>query len=36
MTADTIRIPVSGAAAVVMRFSPLPRRGDFRPDTSGA
>src|SRR6266446_4729248 len=33
MTFDTIRIPVSGAAAVLMRFSPLPRSGDFQPDT---
>jgi hypothetical protein len=33
MTPDTIRIPVPGAAAVLMRFSPLPRRGDFQPDT---
>jgi 1,4-alpha-glucan branching enzyme len=33
MSLDVLRIPVVGATAVVLRFSPLPRTGDFRPDT---
>jgi len=33
MSLDVLRIPVVGAAAVALRFSPLPRTGDFRPDS---
>jgi len=33
MSLDILRIPVVGASAVSMRVSPLPRTGDFRPDS---